>query len=30
MIDVSHLTVNQLDDLIAQAQKEITRKKALA
>ncbi|MEO6699354.1 MAG: H-NS histone family protein [Paraperlucidibaca sp.] len=30
MIDVSHLTVNQLDDLIAQAQQEITRKKALA
>jgi len=30
VIDVSHLTVNQLDDLIAQAQQEITRKKALA
>jgi DNA-binding protein H-NS len=30
MIDVSHLTVIQLDDLISQAQKEITRKKALA
>lgn len=30
MIDVTHLSVNQLDDLIAQAQQEITRKKSLA
>ncbi|REH38967.1 DNA-binding protein H-NS [Paraperlucidibaca baekdonensis] len=30
MIDISHLSVNQLDDLIAQVQQEITRKKALA
>ena len=30
MIDVTNLSVNQLNDLIADAQKDIARKKSLA